>query len=85
VGAVRAEVDEGELVELEAVRRGLGLQIRPAVASGDLGFGVGLLRHLEEEQVGELGDVLMVGHAVVLEDVAEVPEFADDVVGHLEG
>jgi hypothetical protein len=25
---------------------------------------------------------LVIGHAVVLEDVAEVPELGDDVVGH---
>jgi hypothetical protein len=30
----------------------------------------------------EFGDILVVGHPVVLEDIAEVPEFLDDVVGH---
>ena len=80
--AVGAEVDEGELVELQPLRGGLGLQIGPAVAFGDLLLRAGLLRHLQEEEVGELGDALVVGHAVVLEDVAEVPELGDDVVGH---
>ena len=47
----------------------------------ELIFGAGFLGHLEEQQIGQLGDVLMVGDAVVLEDVAQVPEFADDVVG----
>ncbi len=37
--------------------------------------------HFEEEQVGELLDVVAVGHAVVAQDVAVVPEFLDDVLG----
>ena len=77
-------MDEGELVELKAVRCALGLQISPAIPSRDLLLGAGLLRHLQEEEVGEFGDVLVIGHAVVLEDVAEVPELGDDVVGHAE-
>jgi hypothetical protein len=44
-------------------------------------FGAGFLGHLEEQQVGQFGDVLVIGDAVVFEEVAEVPEFADDVVG----
>jgi hypothetical protein len=79
--AVRAEVNQRQLVVLEAVGRGLLLEIVPAVALGDLLLGARLLRHLEEEQVGELGDVLVVRDPVVLEDVAEVPELLDDVVG----
>ena len=55
----------------------------PAVGGGDGVLGVGFLRHLEEEDVGELGDVLVVGDAVVPEDVAEVPELGYDfLVGH---
>jgi len=81
-GAFAAEVDEGELVELESVGSGLGFEVGPAVALRDLVLGAGFLGHLEEEDVGELGDVVVVGHAVVFEDVAEVPEFLDDVVGH---
>ena len=37
-----------------------------------------LLVHLEEEQVGELFDVVAVGDAVVAQDVAVVPEALDD-------
>jgi hypothetical protein len=33
-----------------------------------------------EQEVGQLGAVLVVGDAIVLEDVAEVPELGDDVV-----
>ncbi len=35
--------------------------------------------HLEEEQVGELLDVVAVVDAVVAQGVAEAPEFVDDV------
>ena len=44
-------------------------------------LGLVLVRHLEEQQEHQLGDVLAVGDAVVAQDVAEVPEFLDDVVG----
>ena len=37
-----------------------------------------LVGHLEEQQIGELLDVVAVGHAVVAQDVAVVPEFLDD-------
>ena len=40
-----------------------------------------LVGHLEEEQVGDLLDVVAVVDAVVAEGVAEAPEFLDDV-GH---
>jgi hypothetical protein len=37
--------------------------------------------HLEEEQVGELLDVVAVGEAVVAEQVAVAPELLDDLLG----
>ena len=37
---------------LEAVGRGLSLEIVPSIALGDLVLGARLLRHLEEEEVG---------------------------------
>ena len=40
-----------------------------------------LVGHLEEQQVGQLLDVVAVVDAVVAEGVAEAPEFADDI-GH---
>jgi hypothetical protein len=45
-------------------------------------LGARLLGHLEEQQVGQLGDVLVVSDPIVLEDVAEVPKLGDDVVGN---
>ena len=80
-GAVAAEMDQGELVGFEPVRCSLGFEVVPTVAGGDLLLGAGLLGHLEEQEIGQLGDVLVIGDPVVLEDVTEVPEFGDDVVG----
>ena len=57
-------------------------QAGPAQLVGD-GAGLAelvllLVGHLEEEQVGELLDVVAVGDAVVAQDVAVVPEALDD-------
>lgn len=44
-----------------------------------------LVGHFEEQQVGELFDVVAIADAIVAEDVAVVPEFLDDgggFVGH---
>ena len=79
--ALAAEVDQRLLVGLQPVEAGVGFQIVPAVAGGELVFGAGLLGHLEKEQISQLGDVLVIGDSVVLQDVAEVPELGDDVGG----
>ena len=45
-----------------------------------------LIRHFEEEQKGQLLDIITIRQAVIPEDVAVVPEFLDDllrVVGHV--
>src|SRR6266699_4552457 len=60
-------------------------QAFPVIVSGNArGLVVGRLgafmRHFEEEQVGELLDVVTIRHAVVAQDVAVVPEFLDDVL-----
>jgi hypothetical protein len=92
-----AEDDAEEAVLLAQVLEGgavVALQVgavaldeaRPVVALGDrrlllpgrLGLLVG---HLEEEQVGELLEVVAVGEAVVAEDVAVGPELVDDAGG----
>ena len=79
--AVAAQMDQQYFVELQPIRRGPDFQIGPAIACRELIFGAGFLGHLEEEQIGQLGDVLVIGDAVILEDVAEVPELGDDVGG----
>lgn len=38
------------------------------------------MRHLEEQQVRQLLDVVAVGKAIVADDVAVVPEFGDDLL-----
>jgi hypothetical protein len=62
------------------VRRG-----RPSDARGNRLLFAGepraLVGHLEEKQEGELLEVVLVGEAVVAEDVAVGPEFLDDPVG----
>ena len=47
------------------------------VLAGELGALVG---HLEEEQEGELLQVVLVAEAVVAEDVAVAPELLDEAV-----
>jgi hypothetical protein len=68
-------------VELELLNPLAALQVRPAVPLRELLFPIRLLRHLEEEQVGQLGNVLVVGDAVGAQDVAEGPELLYDVAG----
>ena len=43
----------------------------------------GFLGHLQKQQVRQLGDVLVIGDPVVLQDVAEVPQLGNDVSGGL--
>lgn len=68
---------------------GLGvLGVLFADALVDVALGVGVERgagdfvdHLEEDEVGELLQVVAVAHAVVAERVVEGPDFGDDAVG----
>ena len=57
-------------------------EVGPAVAFGDrlllAGQRGALVRHLEEEQEGELLDVVQVREPVVAQDVAVAPELLDD-------
>ena len=62
-----------------------GDEAGPVVPGGNEGgLVVGRLRplvgHLEEEQVGQLLDVIAVGEAVVTEEVAVVPELLDKLL-----
>src|SRR5688572_4871907 len=57
------------------------LQIVPAIATGELAFSARFFGHLEEQQEGQLSDVLVVRDAVVAQHVAEVPQFGNDVLG----
>ena len=48
-------------------------QHKRVFAVGQLLLRPRLLRHLEEQEEGEFGDVLMIGDAVILEHVAKIP------------
>ena len=82
---LRAEVlEDVAILGLQGIAF-LAQQARPVIASRDDRLSVvgrlGLLiRHLEEEQEGDLLDVGHVTQAVVPEDVGEVPCFADDLL-----
>jgi hypothetical protein len=41
-----------------------------------------LVRHLQEEEIGELLDVVAVGEPVVTKDIAVRPQLANQVWGH---
>ena len=61
-------------------------QARPAIFRGNLAWLVvwrhrPLVRHLEEQQIRQLFDVVAVAHPVVAKDVAVVPEFLNDLRG----
>jgi hypothetical protein len=43
-----------------------------------IGRSAALVGHFQEQQIGELLDVVAVAHAVVAQDVAVVPEFLDE-------
>jgi hypothetical protein len=79
--ALATEVDEELLVEVEELDAVLFRHVVPAVALRNLVLGAGLFHHLEKEQERELGHVLVVGDPVVAENVAEVPELLNDVLG----
>ena len=74
-----AEFAEDVGVVIGQLRAGLGLERFPIAILRH--FRAAFIRHLEEEQVGELFDVIAIVHAVVTQRVAKAPEFLDDV-GH---
>ena len=51
----------------------------PSASLQALVFHLRLLRHLEKQQVSQFSDVLQVGDAVIPQDVAQVPEFLDNI------
>src|SRR5207302_1928023 len=72
-------------LQLGAVAVGV-CQAGPIEASRDDGLlaprrARAFVRHLEEEKVGELLNVIAVREAIVAQDVAIVPQFLDDLLG----
>ncbi len=78
---VTAQMHQHHLVEIQTVGRGHGLQIVPAITLRQLVLRAGFLRHLQKQQISQLGDVLVIGDAVVAQQVAQVPELGNDVGG----
>ena len=72
-----AELPEGVDVVVGEFRAAAVADGRPGAALRDLD--VALVRHLEEEEVRDLLDVVAVVDSVVAEGVAEAPELLDDV------
>jgi hypothetical protein len=52
-------------------------QLRPRAAFGQLN--AAFIRHLDEQQIGDLLDVVAVIDSIVTEHVAETPELLNDV------
>lgn len=81
--ALFAQLFEDRLVFLFQFRALEGVHVRPGVAGGDAGLlvigwsGI-LIRHFEEDQVGELLQVVPVGYAVVPQGIAHAPDLGDD-------
>ena len=75
---LRAELVEDFLVVVLEVEAAQVAQRIPAAILRDRILGVRLLRHLEEEDVGQLRHILMIRDAVVAQDVAEIPELRYD-------
>ena len=74
-----AELSQNVGIMVREVRTGAVLQAVPVAAVwNDDAF---LIGHLQEEEVGELLDVVAVVDSVMAKGVAEAPEFVDDV-GH---
>ena len=55
-----------------------GGELVPAVGGGNLTFRAGLLCHLQKQNVSKLGYILVIGDAVIPQNIAEVPELGYD-------
>lgn len=73
------ELDRVRAVECQLFYPLFRRQICPAHPLGQLVFHPRLLRHLEKQQVSQFGDVLQVSDAIIPQDVAQVPEFLDNI------
>ena len=69
------------LVELFQLNAAFGSQLIPAVGFRNLAFCTSLLRHLQKQNISKLGDILMIGNAIVPQYIAEIPELGYDLLG----
>lgn len=75
-----SEVNQRLAVEIQPLGGGFGLQVIPAIPGWQLFLRPGLFRHLQKEQVGQFGDVLVIRDAIILEYIAQIPQFGNDVM-----
>src|SRR5262245_31385554 len=55
-------------------------QITPSVSFWQSIFALGLLHHFQKQQERQLGYVILIGDAVIAQNVTEAPELLDDVL-----
>src|SRR5438874_10414623 len=75
------QMHQQRAIEGELVNALLTLQIVPAIADRELPLGSRFFGHLEEQQKCQLSYVLVIGDAVIAQDMAEVPKPGNDVLG----
>ena len=78
-----AQCVEDLLVLLLQGRAGERVHVRPAAARRDAGFAVVgraavFVAHLQKDHVGELFQIILIGHAIVPQGIAHAPDFGDD-------
>jgi hypothetical protein len=49
------------------------------MSNRDLVLSIGFFGHLKKKQVGQFGDVLVIGDPVVFENAEEIPEFSNNI------
>jgi hypothetical protein len=79
--APRAQFQQEFSVKLVQLDPLLRYQIGPAISFRDFVFGPCFLSHLQKKDVSKFSHVLVIGDAVVTEDIAQVPKFLNDFGG----
>lgn len=74
---VLAQMVQQLLIELLQFNAALGGQIVPAVGFRHLALCARFLRHFQKQDIGQLRHILVIGDAVITENVAEVSKFGD--------
>lgn len=76
--AVFAQLGQHLLVNVFQLNAAFGGQHVPAAGFGNGRFRAGFLGHFQEQNIGQFRHILMIGDAVIPQDIAEVPEFGDN-------
>ncbi len=72
------QVAQQFLIEFLQFNAAFGSQAVPAVGFGNLFFRTCFLRHFQKKDIRQLGYILVVGDAIITEDIAQIPEFRYD-------